>query len=165
MDSSRFEVSLLAAPLPEQTLGSLPSLLLLFALGTRSQFFPLTLCVFSASACIQVSPCCSLGIKGLQTQGITEETILSNAALYFSTRISAISAEEGRGLAQLINRRMVLLDNFSCSGLMASSPGKPRRCTGPILFTRIGGVSLKPLQKWSKNSKFKQFRSQISPFG
>lgn len=79
----------------------------------------------------------------------------SNATLHFSTRMQPLpSAEEGRGLAQLIHRRMVLLDYFSCSGLMASSPGKPRSCTGPILFTRTGGFFLKtPTEVAKKNKK------------
>lgn len=96
----------------------------------------------------------------LQTYGITEVTILANATLYFSTRMQSLpSAEEGGGLAQLIYRRMVLLDNFSCSGLMASTPGKPRSCTGPILFIRTGGFFLKTLMEVAKkNQKF-----QIQP--
>lgn len=81
--------------------------------------------------------------------------ILGNATLYFSTRMqSLLSAEERGGLAQLMHRRMVL-DNFSCSGLMASTPGKPRSCTGPILFIKTGGFFLKTLMEVAKkNQKF-----------
>lgn len=153
MDRSSFDVSLLAAPLPEQAAGSLPSLLLSFPPGTHSCFSPFPLCVFSTSAGIQVSPCCSLGIKAPNLGNYRDVHPWQCHSISPPGCNLCTSAEEGRDLAQVIHRRMVLLDNFSCSGLMASSPGKLRSCTGLILFTRTGGVFLKILTEVAKKNK------------
>lgn len=47
------------------------------------------------------------------------------------------------GFSSIDTQKKVLLDNFSCSGLMVSAPGKMRSCTGPILFTMTRGLFLK----------------------
>lgn len=59
-----------------------------------------------------------------------------------------------RGFSSTDTQKNVL-DNFSCSGLMVSTPGKMRSCTGPILFTVTRGLFLKTFTEVAKkNQKF-----------